>query len=227
MQDKTSACEKTYFVEPVNEMNCLPLKEVACHCRRERKSLRFAITCVIAGFLAGLGVAFIGHFSSSCLAGGAAGATAGENTTSSPAQTNSPTAATDISDPHEATASSPAQTNPTPAATDISDPHEAIAREWRNLRRLGCQPTVISVDVLDLLGPRDDLQDKDFSPKKLTVRRCLPSRSFCEAKGHRCVPSEGGVRKKKYAVEFPEKGENQTRWRETWEEVACECRPVR
>ncbi|XP_047484372.1 uncharacterized protein LOC125036050 [Penaeus chinensis] len=247
MQDQATACAKTYFVQPVCEMNCLPLKEAACHCRRERKRLRFAITCVIAGLLAGLGVGFISRSSGSCLAGGAAGTTGGPITSSSlpetnsstadlsdpheaiagsPAETNSSEAVTDFSDPHEAIAGSPAETNSSEAVTDFSDPHEAIAREWRNLRRLGCQPTVISVDVLGLLGPRDDLQDKDFSPKKLTVRRCLASQSFCEAKGHSCFPTEDGVRKKKYAVEFQEKGKNQTRWRETWEEVACECRPV-
>ncbi|XP_063598726.1 uncharacterized protein LOC134775217 [Penaeus indicus] len=224
MQDKTIACAKTYFVQPVREMNCLRLKKPACHCSRERKRLCFAIVYVIVGLLAGVGVVFLSHSLGSCLAGGAAGTTAGANTSSSLPKTNSSTA--DKFDPHDAIASSPAETNYSAAATDFSDPHEAIAREWRNLRHLGCQPTVISVDVLGLLGPRDDLQDKDFSPKKLTVRRCLPTQSFCEAKGHACVPSEDGVRKKKFALEFREKGETQTRWRETTEEVACECRPV-
>lgn len=185
-----------YFVQAVNEVT-----EARCPCRCERKRSCYAMMCAIGVLLAGLGVFFIGYSATSCLAGGAA--TAETSTYSSEPETESST-----------------------TAINMSDPHEAIAREWRDLRSLGCQPTLISVDVMGLLGPRDDLQDKDFNPKRVTVRSCSQSRSFCEAKGHRCVPSEDGVRKKKFAVEFEENGQTHTRWRETLEEVACECRPV-
>ncbi|XP_027217379.2 uncharacterized protein [Penaeus vannamei] len=219
-------------------------RSMSCCCSREKKKWIINIGCFAVGFLLGF---VIGYFPFPCSAGETAEAVAEARAPSTEAETKSSTTEANAPSTEAETKSSTAKTKTSTAKTksptaeadapiievetessttaiNMSDPHEAIARELQNLRSLGCRPRLTSVYVIDLLKAKDDLKDKNFKPRKVTAKCCSDSQSFCETRGHRCVPSKDGVRKKKFAVEFEEDGQTHTRWREVWEEVACECR---
>ncbi|XP_042882849.1 uncharacterized protein LOC122259921 [Penaeus japonicus] len=177
-------------------MNYLPFTKVTCHSCRVRNMICMILEALIwICLVVGLVLCW-----SQCHAG---------RTTEATLEANSST--------------SQAETELVKAETNISSPQEAIAQELKNLRSLGCEPTVISIKVLKELRPKDELVDKPYIPYKVTARRCLQSCSFCESKGHICVSSMTAV--KEFALQYLENGENHTRWREIKEDIACECRP--
>lgn len=54
-----------------------------------------------------------------------------------------------------------------------------MQKQRSGLRKLGCKPRPVVVNIVKELGPYNPLADRDFFPHVVAVKRCLKECSFC------------------------------------------------
>lgn len=106
---------------------------------------------------------------------------------------------------------------------------EEAKRLEADLRKLGCEPKPVLVNIMEELGPLDPLADKNFYPQVLSVNRCFKKCSFCGIPRYgmfnekECLPQPQGVVNRPVTVSFLE-GNEEDKVIHVDEHTACECR---
>lgn len=92
------------------------------------------------------------------------------------------------------------------------------------LRKLGCEPRPVVVDIKKELGSADDRADREFYPHVVVVKRCLMQCSFCGTPElgvpeEECLPTGS----RKYTVDLSFAGIQKRESIEVEEHTACDC----